>query len=72
MTGHPETARKFRMSAEVTSLQFENFATAIAAEVVMMCLASHLISQSFTRHRDSRKPITLQQRANIAVYRRDA
>ncbi len=43
MAGDTEAARKLRESTELASLQLEDLATAVAAEVVMMSLARDLI-----------------------------
>lgn len=72
MAGHTEAARQLGVDAEIASLEFEDLATAIAAEMMVMRLAGNLISQGFAGHGDRREPLTLQQRANVPVYRGDA
>lgn len=68
MAGNAEAARKLGLGTEFASLKLEDFATAIAAEVVMMRLASDFIPQRFAGHGDCCKPITFQQRTNVAIY----
>ena len=72
MASYAEAARQLRMRAEIASLELEDLATAIAAEMMVMRLARNLISQGFSGHRDAREPITLQQRPDVPVYRGDA
>jgi len=68
MASNAEAARKLGLRTEFASLKLEDFATAIAAEVVMMRLAGDLIPQRFTGHGDRCEPITFQQRTNVAIY----
>jgi len=68
MAGDTEAARKPGVSAELASLEFKHFATAIAAEVMMMSLTGDLIPERFARHGDRCKPIALHQRTDIAIY----
>lgn len=59
MAGDTEAAWKLGVGTEIASLQLKDFATAVAAEVVMMGLAGDLIPQGFAGHRDGREPVTL-------------
>ena len=61
MAGDTEATRESGVGIELAPLQFEDFAAAIAAEVMMMGLAGDLIPKSFARHGDRREPVTLQQ-----------
>lgn len=61
MASGAEAARKSGMGVELTSLEFEDLATTVAAEVMMVGFASDLIAQGLTRHRDRRQPIDFQQ-----------
>lgn len=72
MAGDTKTAWKFRVGAEIASLQLENLAAAVAAEVMMMRLAGDLIAQGFAGHGDCCKPVTFQQRTDVAVHGGDA
>ena len=72
MAGDAEATRKLRVSTEIASLEFEDLAASIAAEMMMMCLTGNLVSQGFTRHRDGCEPIPLEQRTNVAVDGSDA
>lgn len=72
MAGDVESAGKPRVGVELASLEFEDLPTAVAAEVVMVSLAGDLISQGFAGHGDCCKPVILQQRADVAIYGRNA
>lgn len=50
MAGYAKAARKLRVGAKITSLEFKDLATAIAAEMMMMGLASNFVSQGFAWH----------------------
>ncbi len=50
MTGDAEATRKLRVSAKIASLEFEDLAASIAAEMMMMRFARNLISQGFAGH----------------------
>ncbi len=67
MAGDTEAAWKLGVVTEFAALQLEDLATTIAAEVMMMSLAGNLIAQGFAGHGDCRKPITLQQCADVAI-----
>ena len=69
MSGDTEAAGELRVGAKIASLELKNFATPVTSEVVMMCLASDLIAQSFAGHGDGGKPVALQQCANVAINR---
>lgn len=50
MTSDAEAAREPGVGVEFASLQFKDFAAAVAAEVMMMGLAGDLIAQRLARH----------------------
>ena len=50
MAGDAEATRKFRVSAEIASLELEDLATSVAAEMMVMRLTRNLISQGFAGH----------------------
>jgi hypothetical protein len=71
MAGNTEAARKPGLSTEFAPLQFKDFATTVAAEVVMMGLTGDLIPQRFAGHGDRCEPITVQQRTDVAIHSGD-
>ena len=50
MAGDAEAAREPGVGVELASHELEDFAAAIAAEVVMVSLAGDLIAQGLARH----------------------
>ncbi len=68
MSSDAEAAWKRGLGTEFAPLEFEDFATTVAAEVVMMSLPSDFIPQRFAGHGDRREPITFQQRTDVAIY----
>ena len=71
MAGDTEAARKLGVEGEIASLQLKDLATAVAAEVMVMSLAGDLVTECFAGHGDGRKPVTLQQRTDVAIYGSD-
>jgi hypothetical protein len=67
-----EAAGELGLEAEVAALHLKHLATAIAAEVVVMGFAGDLVAHSLAWHRDGGQPVTLQQRADVAVDGGDA
>lgn len=70
--GHTKSAWKPRVDADIASLELEDLATVVTAEMMMMILARDFVAQGLTGHRDRCEPVTLQQCADVAVYSGDA
>lgn len=67
MASDVEAARQLGLETHVTALQFEHLAAAVAAKVMMMGFAGHLVAQGLAGHRDRSKPRTFEQRADVAI-----
>ena len=72
MAGHAKSTRKLGTKTKIAAFQFEDLATAIAAEVMMVRLAGDLVPKRLTGHRDRGEPVVLQQGPDIAVDGSDA
>lgn len=72
MTGHTKAAREFWAKAEIATLELEDFAAGVAAEVMVMRLAGDFITECFTGHGDGREPVVLEQSPDVAVDSGDA
>lgn len=72
MAGHAKAARELGAKTEIAAFQLVDLAAAIAAEVMVMCLAGNLVAERFTGHRDGREPVALQKRPNVPVDSGDA
>ena len=57
---------------DAATLEFEDLAAHIAAEVVVVFLPCYLVPLSFARQFDRHKPVLIGQRKNIPVHRRYA
>jgi hypothetical protein len=68
MAGDAEAPWEPGVSVEFAALQLKDFATAVAAEVVVMSFSGDLIPQGFAGHGYGCKPVILQQRADVAIH----
>lgn len=72
MAGDVETARELGLETQVTTLELKHLAATVAAEVMMVRFAGDLVAHGLAGHRDGSEPVTLEQRADVAVDGGDA
>jgi hypothetical protein len=67
-----EPSRELRLKTQVTTLELKHLAATVAAEVMMVRFAGHLVAHGLAGHRDRSEPVTLEQRADVAIDGGDA